>query len=99
MVVNVTNTRRIYTQLQSACQDPNAKPFSPILSLPPITTERRELVLKWNRSLHVLLNQLQFAIDNINMRLVHRIGTDICSNSNYTVKSNRCTQIDKQTTT
>ncbi len=98
MVVNATNSRHIYTQLQSACPNPNIKPFSPILSLPATITERRELVLKWNRSLHFLFKQLQSSIDSLYIKFSQQIMTDICSNSDYAAKSNQCTQIDKQTT-
>jgi hypothetical protein len=98
MVVNVTNSRYIYTQLQTACPNVNAKSFSPILSLPPVTTERRELVSQWNRSLHFLLKQLQSSIDNLLIKLTQQISKEICSNPNFAAKSNRCTQIDKKTT-
>ncbi len=97
MIVNATNSRHIYTQLKTACPNPNVKSFSPILSLPPTINERRELVLKWNRSLHFLFQQLQSSIDDLDMKFTQQIITDICSNSKYAVKSNRCTQIDKQT--
>ena len=96
MVVKAINSRQIYTQLQKACSDPNAKSFSPLLSLPPTISERRELVYQWNRSLHFILKQLQSSIDTLHIHLTEKIITDICSNSNYAVKSNRCTQIDKQ---
>ncbi|CAF1101094.1 unnamed protein product [Adineta ricciae] len=96
MVVKAINSRQIYTQLQKACSDPNAKSFSPLLSLPPTISERRELVYQWNRSLHFVLKQLQSSIDTLHIHLTEKIITDICSNSNYAVKSNRCTQIDKQ---
>ena len=97
MVVNATNSRNIYSQLQTACPNKNAKSFSPILSLPPTITERRELVFQWNKSLHLSLKQLQSSIDNLYIQITQRTSKDICSNSNYAVKSNRCTQIDKQT--
>ncbi|CAF1674619.1 unnamed protein product, partial [Adineta ricciae] len=96
MVVKAINSRQIYIQLQKACPDPNAKLFSPLLSLPPTISERRELVYQWNRSLHFVLKQLQSSIDTLYIHLTEKIITDICSNSNYAVKSNRCTQIDKQ---
>jgi wobble nucleotide-excising tRNase len=98
MVVNATNSRRIYTQLQTACPNSNLKSFSPILSLPPTINERRELVSRWNRSLHYLLRQLHSSIDTLDMKFIQQITTDICSNSKYAIKSNQCTQIDKQTT-
>jgi len=98
MVVNATNSRDIYTQLQIACPNSNVKPFSPILSLPPAITERRELVFQWNRSLHFVLKQLQSSIDDLNIKLTQQIIIDICSNSNFAVKSNQCTQIDKEST-
>ncbi|UJR14879.1 hypothetical protein I4U23_001863 [Adineta vaga] len=98
MVVKAINSRHIYTQLQKTCPDPNGKPFSPILSLPPTIIESPELVYQWNRSLHFLLKQLQSSIDTLSLRYTQQIITDICSNSNYAVKSNRCTQIDKQNT-
>jgi hypothetical protein len=98
MVVNASNSRYIYTQLQTACPNLYAKPFSPIISLPPAITERRELVSQWNRSLHFLLKQLQSSIDNLAVKLTQQISKDICSNSKYATKSNQCTQIDKQTT-
>ena len=96
MVVNVTNTRHIYTQLQTACPHDEAKGFNPIRSLPPIINERRELVQAWNRSLHFIFHQLKSSIDNLHLRLSQQIMTDICSNINYAVKSSRCTQIDQQ---
>jgi hypothetical protein len=95
MVVNATNARTTYTQLQNACPSPNEKPFSRIVSLSPIISERRELVRKWNESLHWMLDQLQTSIENLNTSLTQQIITDICSNSDYAVKSNRCTQIDQ----
>lgn len=95
MVVNATNTRKTYTQLQNSCPNSNGKPFSPILSLSPIISERRELVTKWNETIHWMLDQLQTSIDNLNTSLTQQIITDICSNSNYAVKSERCTQIDQ----
>jgi hypothetical protein len=98
MVVNATNSRDIYTQLHIACPNSNVKPFSPILSLPPAITERRELVFQWNRSLHFVLKQLQSSIDDLNIKLTQQIIIDICSNSNFAVKSNQCTQIDKEST-
>ncbi|CAF3803762.1 unnamed protein product [Adineta steineri] len=97
MVINATNNRLTYTQLQNTCSNPKEKPYSPILSLPPIISERRELVTKWNESLHSMLNQLQTSINNLNSTLMQHIITNICSNSNYAVKSNRCTQIDQHT--
>jgi hypothetical protein len=97
MVVNVTNTRQTYIKLQHACPNSNGKSFSPILSLTPISSEPRERVTKWNISLHSMLDQLQSSIDNLNLTLTQQIITDICSNSNYAVKSNRCTQIDQHT--
>ncbi len=98
MVVNATNSRHIYTQLQSACPNRNVKPFSPILSLPPTINERRELVYRWNRSIHFLLKQIPSSIENLYMQFTQQIITDICSNPKYAAKSNQCTQIDKQTT-
>jgi hypothetical protein len=84
-------------QLQNACPNPNEKSFTPIRSLSPIVNERRELVTKWNKSLHLMLDQLQSSVDNLNITLTQQIITDICSNSNYAVKSSRCTQIDQHT--
>ncbi|CAF4398926.1 unnamed protein product, partial [Rotaria magnacalcarata] len=55
MVVNATNTENTYRQLQNACANTNRKPFQPIVSLPPITSERRERVKEWNVSLHFML--------------------------------------------
>jgi hypothetical protein len=98
MVVNATNNRRIYTQFQTACPNPNVKSFSPILSLPPTINERREIVTRWNRSLHYLFKQLYSSIENLDITFTQQIITDICSNSKYAVKSNQCTQIDKQIT-
>jgi hypothetical protein len=95
MVVNATNTEHTYIKLQNTCPNPNGKPFSRILSLPPIITERRELVTKWNESLHLLLDQFQISIDKLNISLTQQIITEICSNPNYSAKSNRCTQIDQ----
>jgi len=97
MVINLTNTRQTYMILQKACPNPHEKPFSPIISLSPITSERRELVIERNESLHSMLDQLQSSIDNLNTSLTQQIITDICLNSNYAVKSNRCTQIDQHT--
>ncbi|CAF1392447.1 unnamed protein product [Rotaria sordida] len=95
MVVNVINTRQIYHQLQNACPNSNEKSFQPIVSLSPITSERRELVKKWNVSLHFMLDQLQSSITNLNTSLTQQITTNICSKPNYAVKSSRCTQIDQ----
>jgi hypothetical protein len=97
MVINATNTRQTYVELHKSCPNPDKKPFSPILSLSPIINERRELVTKWNESLHLMLDQLQTSIDTLNVSLTQKIITDICSNSNYAVKSNSCTQIDQHT--
>jgi len=97
MVINATNTQKTYTKLQNACPNPHEKPFSPIISLSPITNERREFVIQWNESLHFMLDQLQSSIDNLNTSLTQQIINDICLNSNYAVKSNRCTQIDQHT--
>jgi hypothetical protein len=97
MVVNATNTQKTYMKLQTACPNEHEKPFSPIISLSPIPNERPELVNERNESLHFMLNQLQSSIDNLNTSLTQQIITDICSNSNYAVKSNRCTQIDQHT--
>ncbi len=96
MVVNATNSRHIYTQLQTACPNPSSKSFSPILSLPPTINERRELVARWNRSLYFLFKQLHSSIDNLHTHFTQQIITDICSNSKYASKSNQCTQLDKQ---
>jgi hypothetical protein len=98
MVVNATNTQHTYTQLQTTCPHANGKPFTPIVSLPPIASERRELVSNWNRSLQFILSQVQSSIDNLNLRLTQQISTEICANPNYASQSNRCTQIDKRTT-
>ena len=95
MVVNATNDRQIHMKLQTACPNPNEKPFSPIRSLSPVINERPELVTQRNQSLHILLNQLQSSINNLQADLTQQIITDICSNSNYAVKSNRCTRIDQ----
>jgi hypothetical protein len=99
MVVNATNSRFIYTQLRTACPNPSSKTFSPILSLPPTTNERRELVHRWNRSLHSLFKQLHSSIDNLYIHFTQQIITDICTNEKYAEKSNQCTQIDQQMTT
>jgi hypothetical protein len=99
MVVNATNTRQTYTQMQTACPHVNAKPFSPILSLSPIANQRREFVSNWNRSLHILFEQLHTSVDNLNLRLTQNVLTDICSNTNYAVQSKSCTQIDQTTNT
>jgi hypothetical protein len=98
MVVNATNSLHIYTQLRSASPNPSSKSFSPILSLPPTTNERRDLVHRWNRSLHFLFKQLHSSIDNLYTYFTQQIITDICSNSKYAEKSYQCTQIDKQMT-
>ncbi|CAF1103955.1 unnamed protein product [Adineta steineri] len=98
MVVKAINSRHIYTQLQNACPNSDDKPFTPILSLPPTINERRELVVKWNRSLHFLFKQLHLSIDNLYLKFTQQIITDICSNPNYASRSNQCTQINKQTT-
>ncbi|CAF3776556.1 unnamed protein product [Rotaria sp. Silwood1] len=95
MVVNATNTRQTYHQLQNACPNSNEKPYQPIVSLSPITSERRELVRNWNISLHFMLDQLQSSIAYLNTNLTQQIMTNICSNSNYAVKSSRCIQIDQ----
>ncbi|CAF2721693.1 unnamed protein product [Rotaria sp. Silwood2] len=95
MVVNATNTRQTYHQLQNACPNSNEKPFKAIVSLSPIASERRELVKNWNVSLHFMLDQLQSSIANLNTSLTQQITTNICSNTNYAVKSSRCTQIDQ----
>ena len=97
MVVNAINNRKTYTELQKACPTSDEKPFSPILSLPPIPNERPELVNERNESLHYMLDRLQSSIDNLNSSLTQQIITNVCSNSNYAVKSNRCTQIDQHT--
>lgn len=97
MVVNTTNSRRMYTELQTACPNSNVKPFSPIRSLPPIHNERRQLVSQWNISLHYLLKRIQSAVDHLNTKLTHKLMQGICSKSNYASKSDQCTQIDKQT--
>jgi hypothetical protein len=97
MVVNATNTRQTYTKLQKMCPNSDEKPFSPILSLPPIPNERAGLVNERNESLHSMLDRLQSSIDNLNTSLTQQIITNICSNSNYAVKSNRCTHIDQHT--
>ena len=95
MVVNATNDRQIHMKLQAACPNPNEKAFSPIRSLSPIISERPELVIQRNQSLHILLNQLQSSINNLQPDLTQQIIADICSNSNYAVKSIRCTQVDQ----
>jgi hypothetical protein len=97
MVINATNTQHTYTELQAACPHKNSKPFSSIQSLQPITSERRELVAKWNNSLHSLLGELQGSISRLNVNLTEQVMTDICSNTNYATKSHRCTQIDQHT--
>ncbi|CAF1209765.1 unnamed protein product [Rotaria sordida] len=98
MVVNASNSRHIYVELQNACSNENTKSFSPILSLPPTITERRELVFQWNRSLHFVLKRTQSSMDSLNTKFTKKLITGICSNSKYAIKSDRCTQIDKQTT-
>ena len=98
MVVNATNTRRIYTQFENACPNANIKSFSPIISLPPTINERREIVSRWNRSIHSLFKQLYSSIETLDMRLTQQITTDICSNPKYAVQSNECTHINKQMT-
>ena len=95
MVVNTTNDRHIHMKLQAACPYAHEKPFSPILSLSPAINERPELIIQRNQSLHFLLNQLQSSINSLDTDLTQQIITDICSNSNYAVKSNRCTRIDQ----
>jgi hypothetical protein len=97
MVINVTNTRKTYTALQSDCPNEHEKVFTPIISLSPATNERREFVTQWNTSLHSMLDKLQSSIDKLNTSLTQQIINDICMNSNYAVKSNRCTQIDQHT--
>lgn len=97
MVINVTNTRKTYTQLQKFCPHKDEKLFTPLLSVLPTLNERREFVTQWNISLHSMLNKLQTSIDNLNTSLTQPIITNICLNSNYAVKSNRCTQIDQHT--
>ena len=97
MVINATNTRHTYMELQAACPHKNSKPFSSIQSLQPITSERWEIVTKWNSSLHALLDELQGSISRLNVSLTEQVTTDICSNTNYATKSQRCTQIDQHT--
>ncbi|CAF3419703.1 unnamed protein product [Rotaria socialis] len=97
MVVNATNTEKTYRQLQNACANTNKKPFQPIVSLPPITSERRERVKEWNVSLYFMLDQLQSSIINLNTSLTQQIAANICSNTHYAVKSSRCIQIDQHT--
>ena len=99
MVVNATNSRVIYTQLRTACPNPSSKTFSPILSLPPTTNERRELVQRWNRSIHSLFKQLHSSVDNLYTHLTQRTTADVCLNSKYAGEPNKCTQIDQQMTT
>ena len=98
MIVHTVNSRNVYVQLQAACPDRNAKSFSPILSLPSTIIERHELVLQWNRSLHLPLQRIQSSLDDLNMTLKKQLITVICSNPNYSIKSYRCIQIDKQVT-
>ncbi|CAF4777399.1 unnamed protein product [Rotaria sp. Silwood1] len=98
MVVNATNNRYLYMEFQAACPNKNMKSFSPILSLPPTMTERRELVFQWNRSLHFLLKRTQSSMNNLDTKFTRKLTTGICSNSIYASKSDRCTRIDKQTT-
>lgn len=97
MVVNTTNSRQIYNQLQAACPNPNARSFSPIRILLPTINERHEVISKWNRSLHFLLKRTHSAIDNLNVKFIQKLMQGICTKSNYASKSDRCTQIDKQT--
>lgn len=97
MVVNVTNNRQIYMELQNACPNQYVKSFSPILLLPPTITERRELVSQWNSSLYLLLKRTQSSINNLDEQFTNRLTMDICSSSTYASKSDGCTQIDKQT--
>lgn len=96
MVVNTTNNRYINTELRTACPHPHSKPFSPILSLPPTTNERPELVYRWNRTLHFLIKQLYSSNDNLYTHYTQQTVADICSKAKYAAKSNHCTQIDKQ---
>ena len=97
MVVNATNSRQTYTQLQTACPNPNSKAYSPLLSVEPITSEPRELANQWNRALRSLLDELQRSINSLNVNLTHDVSLHICSNRNYAVKSDRCTRIDQHT--
>ena len=95
MVVNLSNSEQIYKKLKHACPDPNRKEFSPIRSLSPTINERHDIVIQWNNTLHATLSRLQLSIENLNESLPTRIIKDICSSSNYAVKSERCTQIDQ----
>ncbi|UJR31829.1 hypothetical protein I4U23_019306 [Adineta vaga] len=95
MAINTANSEKIYRKLKDACPDPNRKAFSPILSLPPTISERHEIILKWNDTLHATLEHLQMSIGSLNESLPKRIINDICLNSNYAVKSSRCTSIDQ----
>lgn len=97
MVVNTTNNRYINTELRAACPNSHSKPFSPILSLPPTTNERPELVYRWNRTLHFLLKQLHSSNDNLYTHFTQQTVTDICSKSKYAARSQRCTQLDQHT--
>ncbi|CAF3401563.1 unnamed protein product [Rotaria socialis] len=96
MVVNTTNSRQIYMELHMACPNQYVKSFSPIISLPPAITERRELVFQWNKSLHVLLKRTHSSIHNLEAKFTKKLMTGICSNAKYVSKSDGCTQIDKQ---
>ncbi|CAF2076559.1 unnamed protein product [Rotaria magnacalcarata] len=96
MAVNATNSRQIYMELQTACPNQYVKSFSPIISLSPTITERRELVFQWNKSLHVLLKRTHSSIHNLETKLTKKLMTGICSNPKYVSKSDGCTQIDKQ---
>lgn len=95
MVVNATNNRNTYDQLQKTCPNSNMKSFEPIISLAAITSERREQVKKWNMSLHFMLDNLKVSIGNLNKTLTQQVTNNICSNPHYAVKSTRCIQIDQ----
>lgn len=95
MVVNASNTMKTYTKLQKACPNENSKPFSPLLSIEAIVSERRDLVQSWNKSLHFLFEHVQSSIENLNKSLTDEVSEEICLNSKYSAGSERCTQIDQ----
>ena len=92
MIVNASNSRKVYAQFQRFCKNTNMKHFSPILSLPPTINERREVVFRWNRTIHSLFLQLYSTLDNLEQYIKEQIPSKLCSNSKYASKSDSCTQ-------
>lgn len=92
MIVNASNSRRLYGQIQRFCPNKNMKTFSPILSLPPTIVERREVVTRWNRTIHSLFKQLHLTLENLEHYSKEKISFELCSNPAYASKSQFCTE-------